>query len=353
MTRWTDTWEAEAAERLNPVLYAYFRQGAGAETALGEARAAWDGLRLRPRVLRDVSAVTTGRTVLGTPVSTPVLAAPSALQHRAHPGGVTATAQGVAKAGSLVCVSSSITVPYTAVRDTGAPWWAQVYVLRDRGLTRALLERAREAGARAVVLTADTPVLGARAVKEPELVAALGGERVTYYGGAEVAPQVLRQASDLTFRDIEWVASASGLPVLVKGVLRGDDARAAIDAGAAGIVVSNHGGRQLDTALPTARALPDVADALAGTDAEVYVDGGIRTGAHVLAALALGARAVLVGRPVLWALATRGADGVAALVSGLTEELRLAFALTGATGPEDVGADLLEPDSVAAWASSR
>jgi 4-hydroxymandelate oxidase len=342
MAGWIDDIGRQAADLLNPTVFEYFRQGAGAETALAEGPAAWATLRLRPRVLRDVSAVSTSTTVLGIPLETPILVAPTAAQHQAHPEAEVATGQGASKAGSLMCVSSSAAFSHQAINETGAPWWAQVYVVRDRSQTRDLLARLRPAGASAVVLTADTPVLGARAVREAELVQALSGDQVTYYGGTPVEPAVLRQADDLTFDDIAWVAAESGLPVLVKGVLRADDARTAVAAGAAGIVVSNHGGRQLNAAVPTARALPRIADALVGTGAEVLVDGGLRSGEHVLAALALGARAVLIGRPVLWALTVGGANGVHQLLSRLTGELRQAMALVGAQDINQLAADLID-----------
>ncbi|EFC82786.1 alpha-hydroxy acid oxidase [Parafrankia sp. EUN1f] len=335
MSGWLDELEQQAAAVLPKDVYDYFRQGAGTHAALDEATPAWDALRLHPRVLRDVTSVTTDTTVLGTPVQTPVLVAPTAAQHVVEPGGAVATALGAAKAGSLTCVSCMTSRPYTDIRDGGAPWWAQVYVLRDRSLTQDLVGRAEAAGAAALVLTVDTPVIGDRPFPAPRADAPwYGGELLTSYPPGGIA-------TDLTFDDITWLRDVSRLPVIVKGVLRADDALAAVRAGAGAVVVSNHGGRQLDAAIPTATALPAVARALAGTGAEVYVDGGIRGGVHILAALALGARAVLLGRPVLWALATRGADGVRHLLSTLTAELRHAMTLAGARSLDDLTPDLL------------
>lgn len=342
MTRWIDELEQQARQRLSPGIYEYYRQGAGQEISLSEAESGWDALRLRPRVLRDVATVSTRTTVLGTELATPILVAPMAMQFEADPEAEAATATGTANAGSLLCVSSTITVPYQKVRDTGAPWWAQVYVFSDRGLTRELLVRAREAGAGAIVLTADTPLLGARKVRSYEELQALR-DPGPHYGGVPVnltAPDS-GNARDITFDDIARIAADAQLPVLVKGILRGDDASTAVRAGAAGIIVSNHGARQLDPVVSTADALPEVADALAGTDAELIVDGGIRRGTHVLAALALGARAVLLGRPVLWALTVGGASLVQRLIDDLTAELVLAMTLAGAPTPAELSPDLV------------
>lgn len=339
MTRWIDTLEASAAERLPRPVHDYYRQGAEANRARDEATPAWDALRLRPRVLRDVSSVTTATTVLGTPVDTPVLAGPTALQHAADPAGETATARGTADSGSLVCVSASTAQPYSAVRDTGSPWWAQVYVVGDRALTGDLVARAAAAGASALVVTVDTPVVGRRPYPPPGPPA-----DTAWYGGMRVPAAALRNARNLTFDDIGWLRGVSGLPVVVKGVLRPDDALSAIRGGAEAVVVSNHGGRQLDTALPTARALPAVAEALSGSGAEIYVDGGVRGGLHTLTALALGARAVLLGRPVLWALSVSGSGGVARLLLTITAELRHAMTLAGARTTAELTPDLIADD---------
>lgn len=327
---------AEAArERLDPDAYAFYAAGAG--------EPGWDRIALRPRVLRDVSEVATATTALGSPIAAPVLAAPVAFLCLAHPGAEAAWAAGVAAAGGLAVVSSRSSTPVAEVAGAapGAPWWFQVYVLRDRGLTGELIGRAVRAGARALVLTGDTPRVSRRAEIRlppgryvPDLSPAPGED-------LRDDPR-LRQDPATTFADVAWLAELSGLPVLVKGVVRGDDARACLDAGAAGVVVSNHGGRQLAGAIATADALAEVAEAVAG-EAEVYVDGAIRSGSDVLRALALGARAVLLGRPLVWALATDGAGGVRALLDGLRGELEEAFALAGARSPSEVTRDLVGP----------
>jgi 4-hydroxymandelate oxidase len=333
--------ETHARALLPAASFDYLAGGAGQEITLAENARAWAAHRFRPRVLRDVSRVDIGTTVLGTPVAAPILVAPAAAHGLAHPDGELATARGAAAAGSVFTVSSRSSHEFPAVAAvTDGPLWFQVYILRDREQTLRDVRAAREAGARALVLTVDTPYLGVKARPAPGLVLPALTER----------PPHLEQDPTLTFEAIGWLSRAAGLPVLCKGVLRGDDAAACIDAGAAGVVVSNHGGRQLDQAVPTAQALAEVVRDVAGRG-EVYVDGGIRTGLDVLAALALGARAVLVGRPVLWALAAGGAEGVAELLTGLAAELAAGLALLGVPRLADLSPDLVVPPDFAALAA--
>jgi 4-hydroxymandelate oxidase len=332
-----------AAAALPAAVHDYYAGGSGQELSLDEAERAWHALRLRPRVLRDVGAVDTSCELLGTRLTTPVLVAPSALHGLAHPDAERATARGAAEAGSLLVVSTRSS---TVLEDVpaGGPWWFQAYVLRDRGLTRALVQRAAAAGATAVVLTGDTPHVGVKkrtgrgdlGLSEEQLYVNLAQHLAAGVRGSDV----FEQDPTIGLEVIGELAEASGLPVLVKGVLRGDDAQACLDAGAAGVVVSNHGGRQLDRAVPTAQALPEVAAAVAGR-APVLVDGGIRSGVDVLTALALGADAVLLGRPVLWALAAGGADAVRDCLSAVTADLAHVMALAGARTLADVTADLV------------
>jgi 4-hydroxymandelate oxidase len=336
----SESLEAQARAVLPPPVYDYFAGGAGDEVTLAANEAAWRAVRLRPRVLRDVRHVDTSTEVLGASVRAPVLVAPTAFHRLAHPEGECATAAGAARAGSLLVLSSRASVRLERVAETAGPWWFQVYVLRDRGLTRDLVQRAAAAGARALVLTGDTPYVGRKrrdrdgvAIPDEDFLSNL--EALTDRAMAEQAP-------DVTFDDIGWLRGLSGLPVLVKGVLRGDDAARCLQAGAAGVIVSNHGGRQLDGALSTAEALPEVVEAVAGRG-EVLVDGGVRNGRDVLRALALGARAVLVGRPVLWALAVGGAEGVRLWLEALREDTAHAMALAGAARVADVTADLVAP----------
>ena len=341
---------ATARSRLPNDVWDYFDTGAGDETARAEASTAWSRHRIRPRVLRPVGTVDTTTTVLGRPVGSPILVAPAALHGLAAPGAEAATAEGTAAAGSLLVLSTRSTLtPDAAVAGPWGrtPWWTQLYVLRDRGLTRALIERAVASGAEAIVLTVDTPVVGRkrrglRDIRRSDLLASLQpllDDRPDAGGGLSTEDGI-EQDPDLTPDIIEFVREASGLPVVVKGVLRGDDAAALVDAGAAAVYVSNHGGRQVDRAVSTCAALPEVVDAV-GDRAEVYVDGGIRSGTDALVALALGARAVLVARPVLWALAAAGAQGVRHVLDELRDDLAHVMALSGAPTLADLTPDLV------------
>lgn len=354
--------EARARERLDRDAYDYYAGGADDEVTLADNVAAWARLRLRPHMLRDVSAVDLATTVLGVDVAMPVLVAPTAYHAMSHPDGEAATARAAARVGTLMQVSTLATVALEDVAKAApdAPRFFQLYVHRDRGLTEEHVARAVDAGYRAIVLTVDAPFLGRRPRDErnrfslPDglMMANMGrstpdGEEV---GGSGLAAYFAQQLDPtLTEADVEWLAGLSDLPVVVKGVLRGDDARRAVDAGAAAVQVSNHGGRQLDTAIATADALGEVVAAV-GDRAEVYVDGGVRRGTDVLKAVALGARAALVGRPVLWGLAAGGdgedgtpggEDGVVAVLESLREQLALAMALSGCATLADVTRDLL------------
>ncbi len=321
------THQSEAAQRLTPDVHRYYAGGAGDQVSLGEAEQAWRSLRLRPRVLRDVGTVDTAVELLGTPLRTPVLCGPAAAHQLAHPEGEVATARGVAEAGSLMVLSTRSSVEVDEVHARG-PWWWQAYVVRDHGLTRERAARAAAAGARAVVLTGDVPYLGARH----------GASRLDLTGRPDPRDQ---QDPTIGLDALAMLAEASGgLPVLVKGVLRGDDARECLDAGAAGVVVSNHGGRQLDRAAPTAEVLEEVVAAVGGRG-PVLVDGGLRSGLDVLCALALGADAVLLARPVLWALACGGSDGVRDCLEAVTAELAHCMGLAGCPSLADIGPDLM------------
>jgi 4-hydroxymandelate oxidase len=321
------THQDEAAQRLSPDVHRYYAGGAGDQLTLDEAEQSWRELRLRPRVLRDVGTVDTCVELLGTALRTPVLCGPAAAHALAHPDGEVATARGVAAAGSLMVLSTRSSVDIAEVHAPG-PWWWQAYVVRDHGLTRERAARATAAGAGAVVLTGDVPYLGARH----------GATRLDLTGRPDPRDQ---QDPSIGLEAIRLLAEASGgLPVLVKGVLRGDDALACLDAGAAGVVVSNHGGRQLDRAAPTAQVLEEVAQAVGGR-APVLVDGGLRSGLDVLCALALGADAVLLARPVLWALTCGGAHAVRDCLDAVTAELGHCMGLAGCASVSEIGPDLL------------
>jgi 4-hydroxymandelate oxidase len=335
--------EEDARRALPPDVFDFFAGGAGDEVTLAAGEAAWGRTALRPHVLRDVSGVDTRTRVLGRELASPLGVAPVGYQRLAHPEGEVAMASGARRAGALLTLSSRSSRLIEDVAAAAGPWWFQAYVLRDRGLTRDLVTRAADAGATALALTGDTPYLGRRRHdRDPELIP---DEIFRANLGEGFDRALAEQAPDVTYDDIGWLREISGLPVVVKGVLRGDDALECAAAGASGVWVSNHGGRQLDGVLTTAEALPEVAAAV-GDRAEVYVDGGVRTGVDVLRALALGARAVFVGRPALWSLVTGGEDGVAAGLAELTGGLAHAMGLAGVTSIAGITGGLCRPAPV-------
>jgi isopentenyl diphosphate isomerase/L-lactate dehydrogenase-like FMN-dependent dehydrogenase len=328
--------EALASDKLDAGPHGYFAGGAGDERTLrrnAEAFAEWE---LWPRVLVDVSEVDTGVEVMGTRIELPVLIAPVAFQKLAHPEGEVAMARAAEAAGTVMCLSTIATCGPTEVTEGcgGGRKWMQLYCFRDRSITRALLDEAVEAGHEAVLLTVDAPYAGKRErdfrtgfevpaeITAPAVKKASGGRDLTV---AEVFGLV---DPSLDWDDLAELADESELPVLVKGLERADDAELAVENGAAGIVVSNHGGRQLDNAPATIDALPEVVDAVGGR-VPVLMDGGIRRGTDVAVALALGADAVLAGRPGLWGLAADGQRGAERALAILRVELRLALALLG------------------------
>jgi len=340
MHPWLEDAETKTRATLPPPVWEYYRQGSGDGVSTHEAADAWGDFRFRPRVLADVSHIDLSTTVLGTELVAPIAIAPTALLQHANQRGEAEMAAG-ARDRSLICVSSNAGIPYADVAAVGTPWWAQVYVLRRRSLTESLLDRAVSAGAKALVLTADTPVVGTKR-NAGQTVWEITTEHFLHANEDmdDASDDDLAKADDLTPDVIGWLTERTGLPVVVKGVLRADDARRCVDAGAGAVWVSNHGGRQLDRSVATAHALAEVVDAVSGS-VEVYVDGGVRQGVDVLTALALGARAAFVGRPALWALAAEGADGVRTLLEVLAAELAEAMMLAGAGRPADVGRDLL------------
>jgi 4-hydroxymandelate oxidase len=336
-------YEAQALDTLDILTRDYYRSGSEDERTLHANRAAYDLVRLRPRALVDVSACDLSTTVLGTPVGMPILVAPTAYHCLAHPEGEVATVRGVGEAGTLMVVSTLATrsLEEVAAAATG-PLWFQLYVYRDRRISEALVRRAEAAGYRALVLTVDTPRLGQR---ERDVRNGFGlpahlhmanfsdnsdeSTHIQEQGLSALAVHAMAMFdAGLTWEALDWLRSITRLPILVKGLMTGEDAELAVRHGAAGIIVSNHGGRQLDGALATLEALPEVV-AAAGGACEVFVDGGARRGTDVLKALALGARAVLVGRPVLWGLAVNGQAGVTHALSILRDELERAMALSG------------------------
>jgi isopentenyl diphosphate isomerase/L-lactate dehydrogenase-like FMN-dependent dehydrogenase len=335
-------YERLAEELLDSGALAYFAGGAGDEWTLQENIAAFNRWVLRPRMLVDVGSVTTHTTVLGQNVSMPILVAPTALQRLAHPDAEAATARAAAAAGTIFCQStvSSFSPGELAASAPEGRRWFQLYWSRDRSFTGDLVAAAADAGFSAIVLTVDVPAAGRRErdlrvgfevatdVPLPNLAGHFAGGDFQAAFNELVDPTV-------TWRDLEWLASLTKLPLVIKGILTSEDARLACEHGAAGVVVSNHGGRQLDGVAATLDALPEVVETCAG-EATVLLDSGVRRGTDVVKALALGARAVLVGRAVLWGLVVDGEDGVRRVLELLRVEVELALTLLGCPSPEAV-----------------
>jgi isopentenyl diphosphate isomerase/L-lactate dehydrogenase-like FMN-dependent dehydrogenase len=334
-------YEQLAEQRLEQGAFGYFAGGAGDERTLRENVEAYSRWQLRPRVLTGVERADTRTTVLGGDVSMPLLVAPVAFQRMAHPEGESATARAAQSAGTIMVLSTLATstpADVAAAAPHGRRWF-QLYCFRDPGVTRALIDQARDAGFEAIVLTVDAPRLGRRErdlrtlfqipedVTVPSFAAAVGGS-----SAGTPADMFAQMDGTITWHTLERLAADAGMPVLVKGVITGEDAHLACEHGAAGIVVSNHGGRQLDGASATIEALPEIVDAVRGR-LEVLLDGGVRRGADVVKALALGAQAVLAGRAVLWGLAVDGEQGVRRVLELLSEEIELALVLTGCDSP--------------------
>jgi len=344
-----DAFEARARELLPREVYDYYAGGAEDERTLALNRAAFGRWLFRPRRLVDASGVDPSVELLGSRLSFPVALAPAAYHRLAHPDGEVATARAAGSAGTLMVASTvaTRTVEEIAAASSG-PVWLQLYVFRDRGLSEALVRRAEACGCGAVVLTVDVPVQGKRErdrrnrFRLPEGVemanfAGLPQARMPQGEGSGLDAFIAAQFDpSLTWDAVEWLREISSLPVVVKGILTGEDARRAVERGASAVIVSNHGGRQLDGAIPTMLALPEVVGAVEGR-IPVLLDGGVRRGSDAVKALALGARAVLIGRPYLWGLAAGGEAGVARVLEILREEVERTLALLGRPRAEEVG----------------
>jgi 4-hydroxymandelate oxidase len=326
-----------AREKVAPEVWCYFEGGAGDEVTLRGNVAAYERWQLRPRMLVDVSDVTTATTLLGTEVASPLGIAPFAMQRLLDPEGEVVTARAAAAAGVLMTVSTLTTRTHAEIAAAGdGPRWFQLYVLKDRSRTLDHMHEAREAGYSALVLTVDAPFIGRR-------------ERDLRLGFQNPPPDLdlpyanlFEMTPELTWRDLEWIRAEMPLPIVLKGILTREDAELAVEHGADAIWVSNHGGRQLDGVPAGLEALPEVADAVAGR-CEVYVDGGIRRGTDVLKALALGADAAFAARAFACALAVDGEAGVAHALSLLQEEITLGLGLLGCTSPRAVTRAHVQP----------
>jgi isopentenyl diphosphate isomerase/L-lactate dehydrogenase-like FMN-dependent dehydrogenase len=355
-----DELEARARERLDPMLFDYIAGGAADEWTLVENRAAWSRIRLLPRMLRGVADRSMSTTVLGAPISMPVVVPPMGFQGLCHAEAETATARATAAEQTVFCASTVSNCSLEAIAEaSGGPRWFQLYVYKDKGITRSLVERAAAAGYSALCLTVDTPLAGPRERDRRNNLRMPGHLKLANFPeshtamhhqgsgpGSSLAQYITAQWDPaLTWKDVEWLRSISPMPVMVKGVLAADDAALAVDHGAAAIVVSNHVVRQLDGVPAGITMLPAVVDAVARRGScEVLVDGGARRGTDVLRAIALGARAVMIGRPILWGLTLDGADGVRAVLQRIRAEIDLAMALAGCATLADVTADLIMRD---------
>ncbi len=344
-----------ASQQIQPMAWDYYASGSWDEITLRDNRAAFDRYKLRPRMLVDVSQRDLSTQILGQSLPLPILIAPMAFQCLAHPEGEIATAKAAASVGSVMVLSTLATKSMEEVASVKnqTHQWFQLYVHRDRALTRALVERAHAAGFQALCLTVDAPVLGKREkdihnqfVLPPDMelanLSTLKDLEIPYKAGESglFAYFVEQINPALTWADLEWLQSLSPLPVVVKGILRGDDALRALEHGAKAVIVSNHGGRQLDGAIASIDALSEIVAAV-GDKVDVLVDGGIRRGTDVLKALALGAKAVLLGRPVLWGLGVGGEAGVQHVIELLRDELDLAMALSGCAKVQDIDSSLV------------
>lgn len=343
-----------ARQKLDPMAYDYIASGAEDEWTLRENKDAYRRIKLRPRVLVDVSKQDVSTEVLGTRVALPVLLAPVAMHRLACPEGELASARAAEALGALLVLStlSSYSLEEVAQAANG-PRWFQLYCFKDRQVTKTLVQRAQANGYEAIVVTVDTPKLGRReadirnqfhlpegvvlknleGLAMPDMPEALHASALAAYAASMLD-------DTLNWSSIEWLRSVTPLPIVLKGIHTAQDAKLSAEHGAAGIIVSNHGGRQLDGVPATIDILPEVVDAVGG-QLEILVDGGVRRGTDVLKALALGARAVLIGRPYIWGLALDGQAGVKRVLSMLKEELALAMALAGCPTIADIKRDLV------------
>ncbi len=349
-------YEKHACEKLHKHAFDYYSSGAHDEITLRDNREAYNRIKIHYKVLVDVSKRDLSTEVLGQKISFPLIIAPTAFHKMAHDEGECAVAKAAVKADTIMCLStlSNSTVEDVS-KNCNANFWFQLYVFRDKAVTEKLVRRVEKAGAKAIVITVDAPLLGTREkdVKNkfqlpqglsvinlmPDSKEELPSNKPDS-GLSLYFSDMLDQS--LNWKDIEWIASITKLPVILKGIVRKDDALRAIDYGAKGIVVSNHGGRQLDTSPATIEVLPSIAEAV-DNRIEVLIDGGVRRGTDIIKAVALGAKAVLVGRPVLWGLACNGSDGVYEVLSLLKKEFDLAIALSGCPSVKDIQKDLISP----------
>ena len=339
-------YEALAQAKLHPALWDYIAAGAADEVTLAENRRAFDRIFLKPRMLVDMNAIDTKVSVLGTPMAAPIMIAPTGVHGALCADGECATAKAAARAGiAMVAASSSNRTIEQIAAAAAAHLWLQLYLLPEREWTLALVRRAEAAGCRAIMLTVDSPRFGRKDRSLRTQADFPWPDRDNMKGVPPAIVQASQTGAPATWDDVDWLRAVTKLPIVLKGILTAEDAALAASHGVAAIAVSNHGGRQLDGAIASIEALPDIV-AAAGGRCEIYLDGGIRRGTDVLKALALGARAVMIGRPVLWGLAVGGARGAFAVLEMLKSELVAAMALSGRPTLASIDSSLLRlPDS--------
>lgn len=345
--------EIIAREKLSQMAYDYYRSGSHDEITLSENSEAYKRIFLKYRVLVNVSNRDLTTEVLGQKISMPLIIAPTAFHKMAHPEGEVATAKAAGNAGTIMTLSTlSNSEVEDVVKATSGPVWFQLYVYKDREVTRELVERITKAGCKALVLTVDAPVLGTRErdVRNrftlPEGLSVknllpLNKDKLPEVDDSGLTGYVNKYLDpSLSWKDIEWLKSITNLPIIIKGISCKEDAALAVIHGADGIVVSNHGGRQLDTSRATIDVLPEISETVNGK-IEILLDGGIRRGTDIVKAVALGAKAVLIGRPVLWGLASDGQAGVSAVLEIFRKELDIAMALCGCDSVKKISKDLI------------
>ena len=322
-------YEALARSRIERTAWDYYQGGSDDEVTLRENCRAFERIKLRPRMLVDVRTIDMQTTVLGTPISMPIMVAPTAFHGLAHTEGECATARAAGMAGTLMTAStfSNYRLEEIAQASSG-PLWFQLYIYEDLQVSAELIRRAEKAGYKAIVVTADAPKLGKRERDIRNSFALPPHLREANFEPAIQAEDYIPLPLAVTWDTVDWLQSLTSIPILLKGILTAEDALLALEHGAKGIIVSNHGGRQLDGVQASIETLPEIVEAVAGR-CEVYLDGGIRRGTDVLKALALGARAVLVGRPIIWGIAVNGHEGAHHVLQILHDELELAMTLAG------------------------
>ena len=348
----TSQFEEAARKKLPQNIFGFFAGGAGEELSLRENIAAFDRLKLMPQVLKGINSFNLSTKILGQDVSFPLLIAPMAFQKLAHDQGEIAVAKAISRHGIVMAVSTLSTSHLKDIKDVSSiSPWLQVYIYKDRKITKNLIKQAFSLGYGAIVLTVDTPLYARRSreLQNPiELPSSLQLVNLVEAGLKldKITPSSLPQylssllAPSICWKDIEWLRSITSLPILLKGILHPDDVQIAVEHDIEGIILSNHGGRQLDTAITALEALQLIREDLK-TKAEIIVDGGIRKGTDILKALALGAKAVMVGRPVIWGLAVDGEEGVFKVINILKDELSMAMALSGFSSIDQINKNII------------